>query len=37
MKGLILVVGIAALSILGWHGVLSQAESYLEAVQHPSK
>ena len=33
MKGLILVAGIASLSMLAWHGVLSHAEQYLEAVQ----
>jgi hypothetical protein len=37
MKGLILVAGIASLAVLGWKGVLSHAEQYLEAVQHPNK
>jgi hypothetical protein len=37
MKGLILIVGVYALATLAYHGVLSHAEEYLEAVQHPSK
>jgi len=37
MRGLILIVGTFALAFLGWKGVLSHAEEYLEAVQHPGR
>ena len=33
MKVLIMISGLFALTFLAWHGVLSQAEAYLEAVQ----
>ena len=37
MKGLIFILGIFSLAVLGSYGVLSHAEEYLEAVQHPSR
>ena len=33
MRELILILGIIALMVLGWKGVLSQADKYIEAVQ----